>query len=366
MFFHGEHPLSEICVMESFNGTYQEWSGAEKQPISLMVLEEYVQIGFIGSNTRIRWKYSEFSPALSFDSSQTELRHLTGPGRIEVAGRFAFERIQHRQQKQELVWYARPKAKEWIRNGSLLIGLVVAVLLIYSLIVPFLAEKLASTVSVETEQQLGDGVYEALSSGYRIDTARTRLVSDFFVAMKVPSAYSIRIAVVNSGELNAFALPGGRIVVYSALLDKMKSAPELAALLAHEFTHVDRRHATRSIFRKLGSQVFLGLVFGKVGTVSGVLVDHADELRSLTYSRSLEKEADLKGLKILTDRGIDPTGFVDLFDRLGEGGSEGSMPEFLASHPDLQSRTGYIKESSKGVQIKSQPVLDTIFAQLKP
>ena len=352
--------------MESFNGVYQEWSGAVKQPISLMVLDAYVQIGFIGTSKRIRWKYAELIPSVSYDGSLTEVRHATDSGRIEIEGRFAFDRLQHHKSRTDLPWLARPKTKEWIRNGSLLIGLIAGVLILYSLIVPYLAEQLASTVSVETEQQLGDGVYEALSTGYQIDSAKSRHVSDFFSALNVPSAYSIRIVVVRSSELNAFALPGGRIVVYSALLDKMQSAPELAALLAHEFTHVDRRHATRSIFRRLGSQVFLGLVFGKIGTVGGVLVDHADELRSLTYSRSMEKEADLKGLKILTDRGIDPNGFVELFNRLGEGSAGGSIPEFLASHPDLQNRINYIKESSKDAKSKPQPVLDTIFAQLKP
>lgn len=329
-----------------------------------MVLDEYIQIGFIGTDKRIRWKYPEVNPSLSYDSAQTEIRHLTEPGRIEVEGRFVFERIQFRKQADRLPWHQRPKAKEWIRNGGLLIGLVAAVLLIYSLIVPFLAEKLANTVSVETEQQLGDAVYNALSESYPIDTVRTRGVTDFFESMKVPSAYSIRIVVVKSSDLNAFALPGGRIVVYSALLDKMQSSSELAALLAHEFTHVDRRHATRSIFRKLGSQVFLGLVFGKVGTVSGVLVDHADELRSLTYSRALEKEADLRGLKLLMDRGIDPDGFADLFERLRSGGSS-SLPEFMASHPDLDNRVEYIKESSKQAPVRPQPVLDAIFAKLK-
>jgi predicted Zn-dependent protease len=103
---------------------------------------------------------------------------------------------------------------------------------------------------------------------------------------------------------------------------------------------------------------------GKVGTVGTVLVDHADELRSLTYSRSLEKEADVRGVKILTDRGIDPSGFLDLFERLKTGSSI-EVPEFLASHPDLDNRVAYIKEMSKGAKPKPQPALDTIFAQIK-
>lgn len=351
--------------MDSFNGRYQEWSGASEQEVSVMLLDNQLQVGITGTDQRFRWPIAELKVEVTADGLSTEIRHQQLPARICLEGRYAAERIRSSQTLTQLPWHQRPRVREWMRNGGLLVAVIAVFFLLYSLLVPWMAEKMAATVSVETEQQLGDGVYEALSSGYQIDTARTRLVNTFFESMKIPSAYSIRLVVVKSSELNAFALPGGRIVVYSALLDEMKTAPELAALLSHEFTHVDRRHATRSIFRRLGSQVFLGLVFGKVGTVGTVMVDHADELRSLTYSRSLEKEADMRGLKILTDRGIDPNGFLDLFERLKTGSSL-EVPEFLASHPDLDNRIAYIKESSKQVRVKPQPALDTIFAQLKP
>jgi Zn-dependent protease with chaperone function len=351
--------------MDSFNGQFQEWSGGPEQEVSVMVLDTYVQIGFTGTNQRLRWTITDLNLDVSADGTQTEIRHQRTPGLVCIVGRFAYDRIRARQSLTQLPWSRRPRVREWLRNGGLLIGVIALFLFLYSLMVPWMAEKMASVVSVETEQQLGDGVYEALASDYQTDTARTRLVNAFFESMKVSSAYSIRLVVVKSEELNAFALPGGRIVVYSALLDRMEGAPELAALLAHEFTHVDRRHATRSIFRRLGSQVFLGLVFGKFGTVRSVLVGHADELRALTYSRSLEEEADQRGLKILTNRGIDARGFLDLFERL-KSSSSLELPEFLASHPDLDNRIAYIKESSKGAKAKPQPALDAIFAQLKP
>ena len=105
--------------------------------------------------------------------------------------------------------------------------------------------------------------------------------------MDVPTAYRIRITVVNDNVVNAFALPGGRIVVYTALLKQIKSYPELAALLSHEFTHINNKHSTKSIFRRLGSKVFIGLLFGRFGTVTSVLVNHADNLKSLTYSAGI-------------------------------------------------------------------------------
>jgi Zn-dependent protease with chaperone function len=363
MFFRSM-AVFDICNMESFNGWYQDWSGAAPQAVSVMLFDSYLQIGFIGSDKRIRWMIAEADLRLSFDSAETEIRHHTQSGSVRIPGRFAYDRLERRKAQEVLPWHKRPRGKEWVRNGSFLVGFVAMVFVVYNLIVPYLAEELSSTISVDTEQQLGDGVYDVLSADFQIDTSRTRLVSDFFQAMKVSTAYSIRIVVVKSSELNAFALPGGRIVVYSGLLDKMKSSPELAALLAHEFTHVDQRHATRSIFRQLGSQVFLGLVLGNLGSVGTVLIENADQLRSLTYSRELEKEADLKGLKLLTDRGVDPKGFEELFDRLWSD-EAGTIPEFMASHPDIDNRIAYIKEKSKGVRVKQQPELDTIFAKLK-
>ena len=154
-------------------------------------------------------------------------------------------------------------------------------------------------------------------------------------------------------------------MVYRALLEKMKSYPELAALLAHEFTHVNNRHTTKSIFRQLGSRIFLGLLFGKIGSVTSVLVDHADNLKSLKYSRKLEKEADMDGLSLLQERHIDPNGFVTLFQHLKESGPGSSMPEFLGSHPDIEKRIAYIQEASKGATFEENEQLKSIFEKLK-
>jgi predicted Zn-dependent protease len=191
------------------------------------------------------------------------------------------------------------------------------------------------------------------------------VLNEFFREMDVPTAYDIKITVVNDNVVNAFALPGGRIVVYKALLQQIGSYPELAALLSHEFTHINNKHSTKSIFRRLGSKVFLGLLFGRFGTVTSVLVDHADNLKNLKYSRKLEKEADTEGLQILTQRKIDPRGFVDLFTHLGQSAPGSVIPEFLASHPDIEKRIEYIKEASKDAPVEENAELKAIFDKLK-
>ena len=132
-----------------------------------------------------------------------------------------------------------------------------------------------------------------------------------------------------------------------------------------QFTHINNKHSTKRIFRQLGSKVFLGLLFGRFGTVTSVVVNHADNLKSLTYSRSLEKEADQDGLAILTKRGIDPKGFTDLFNHLKEAAPVNSMPEFLGSHPDVDKRIAYIQETSQNATVKEDVQLKAIFEKLK-
>jgi predicted Zn-dependent protease len=182
--------------------------------------------------------------------------------------------------------------------------------------------------------------------------------------MKVATAYNVRITVVSSDIVNAFALPGGNIVVYTGLLKELKTYPELAALLSHEFTHVNNKHSTKSIFRQLGSRIFLSLLFGKFGSVTSVMIDQADKFKSLKYSRGLEKEADIEGLAILKERKIDPEGFVALFKHLKDSAPASALPEFLGSHPDIDSRVDYIRAASKNAIVVENEHLKTIFEKL--
>ncbi len=273
--------------------------------------------------------------------------------------------IKEMQAEQAKPWHQKTKAKEWGRNLLLFLGIVTGLVILYFLLVPWLSEKMASTVSVKTEEGFGEAVYGALTLEGQDVPEATAVINDFFDVMAVSTGYTIRITVIKGETVNAFALPGGRIIVYSALLKQMATYPELAALLSHEFTHVNNKHSTRAIFRRLGSKIFLGLLFGKMGSVTSVLADHADNLKSLTYSRKLEKEADREGLSMLMARKIDPRGFVDLFQHLKESAPASAMPEFLGSHPDIDKRVSYIREASAGAVVEENNQLKTIFEKLK-
>jgi beta-barrel assembly-enhancing protease len=355
--------------MKSYFGFFYLPGHNEPVEATVLVFDKNLSIGYRnedGSTSTLNWLLKDTDAAFEFGRQQTRIRLLNHQaGELRVDGNEAARYIQEMQAERLKPWYKKSGGKDWIRNSFLLLGLAGLLVLIYLLIVPWLSQQLASKVSVKTEQQLGDAVYDAMGLPAQEDTAASFLLNDFFQSMEVPTAYPVRISVVNDNVVNAFALPGGRIVVYKALLQQVSSYPELAALLAHEFTHVNNKHATKRIFRNLGSKVFIGLLFGRFGTVTSVLVNHADDIKSLHYSRSLEKEADMEGLEILMQRKINPTGFKDLFEHLKQSAPVSALPELLASHPDIDKRINYIEGSSKGALIEENEELKDIFDKLK-
>ena len=355
--------------MKSYFASYHTSPGAAPIESTVLVFDKNLNVGFRnpdGSNAMINWLLKDVEVSFDFSSQHTRLRHTHhSGGELFINGNDPAKFVKDMQAEQQKAWHKKSSGKEWIRNSLLFLGILGILVLLYLLIVPWLSQKLASKVSIKTEKQLGDAVYDALGLAGQEDTAKTFVLNEFFKAMEVSTAYDIKITVVNDNVVNAFALPGGRIVVYSALLKEINSYPELAALLSHEFTHINNKHSTKRIFRQLGSKVFLGLLFGRFGTVTSVVVNHADNLKSLKYSRSLEKEADMDGLAILTTRGIDPRGFVDLFHHLKEAAPTNAMPEFLGSHPDVDKRIRYIRDASQGSTVKEDVQLKAIFEKLK-
>ncbi len=351
--------------MKTWFGSYFMSSHTVPVEATVLAYEKAIAIGFRqadGSNSTVTWNIRDI--AVAFDNSQqaTKISNVNEPGTsLIINGKDAKHYIEQLQAEHNKPWYKKNKTREWGRNLLIFLGISAVLITAYFLLVPWLSEKLAAGVSVKTEEQFGNAVYDALALSTQEDKAATVVVNDFFKEMKVATAYDIRITVVKNDIVNAFALPGGHIVVYTGLLKELRTYPELAALLSHEFVHVNNKHSTKSIFRKLGSRVFLSLLFGKFGSVTSVMIDQADKFKSLKYSRGLEKEADIEGLSILKERKIDPEGFVSLFRHLKDSSPVSAIPEFLGSHPDIDKRIAYIRETSKHIVVEENEQLKTIF-----
>jgi beta-barrel assembly-enhancing protease len=146
--------------------------------------------------------------------------------------------------------------------------------------------------------------------------------------------------------VNAFALPGGHVVIYDGILKRMKEPDELAALLSHEVAHIQYKHSLKGISRNLAGYMFIALLFNDINGISTVLIENANTLNNLHYSRSLETEADLKALKTLERNNIDQHGMVRLFETLNTK-SDLSYLKILSTHPLTAERIKYTKSAAK-------------------
>ncbi len=247
------------------------------------------------------------------------------------------------------------------------VGVFILALLLtlYFWLIPWLAGRVADSMPISYEVKFGDDAYNAMIGSYKVLPEETRLVSEFYQAMHITSSYPVRITVVEEKQANAFAVPGGHIVVFSGLLKQMQHPEELAALLAHEYSHVALRHTTRSIMQGLATYMAVSLVFGDLTGVGAVIVENANMLRGLQYSRKLEREADMNGLALLEKEHIDGQGYILLFETLKKSTASGPS-EWLSSHPDLDNRIAYIrKQLSSGPPPVPSDAFSHIWEQLK-
>ena len=173
------------------------------------------------------------------------------------------------------------------------------------------------------------------------------------------------IKVLDSEEVNAFALPGGFFFVNSGLILKADSESELAGVMAHEIAHVAARHGTRQATRgQLINIATIPLIFmgGWTGYAIRQGVSLAIPMGFLAFTRGMEREADYLGLQYMYKAGYDPTSFVDFFEKIQtmEKRKPGSVAKVFSTHPMTDDR---IKASQNEIQqimvSKSEYVVNT-------
>jgi Zn-dependent protease with chaperone function len=153
-------------------------------------------------------------------------------------------------------------------------------------LIPFIGCRM---IGVEQEIQMGNRMKEVMLNeaemlGAKIDTAGTRKLQAFADQLQLSTHYPIKLTLVSSDIVNAYALPGGQIVVYSGILEKINSPEALTALLGHESSHVNERHSLRSLLRNAANGIIVAVVFNDATGISGALVSNVNTLNGLRYS----------------------------------------------------------------------------------
>lgn len=250
--------------------------------------------------------------------------------------------------------------------GSLVLSVLAICLLCYFFLLPWAAEKSVELVPESLEITIGDEMSKAYTGQAKEDSA-TWFANRFVHKLKLDNTYPLRIYVIGSPEINAFALPGGNIVLYSGILNKMDNYEQLAALLGHEVTHVAHRHSLKSIARSAASGLLIASVLGDMSGISTAILSQADQFRQLDYSRELETEADENALQTLKKNQINPRGLLQLLELLkAESVAEPGMMKYLSTHPDTQARIDHVTAISPAApEFPVNPELESLFRGLK-
>lgn len=176
----------------------------------------------------------------------------------------------------------------------------------------------------------------------------------------------VDIKVVYDDTVNAFATPANRIVLFSGLIDSVEDQTEIAGVIAHEMGHVIEKHPTEGFVRGLSLLFVVQFMMGNIGSIGDVgIIGQA--LYELDYSRDAELEADRLALKILHDKGIDPSGFRNFFERIKEEelDIESDFLTYFSTHPKTSDRIDMIELDRQEQHYYHAPLTEEEWQQLK-
>jgi predicted Zn-dependent protease len=212
--------------------------------------------------------------------------------------------------------------------------------------------------STEQEEVLGLSSYRevlaqsrVIESGPEVDMVRRVAGCLEKVVNESARNFNWQVSVIDGPQVNAFCLPGGKIVVYTGILPVAEDEAGLATVLGHEIAHATARHGGQRVFQQQSISIALSGVQGALGdlpmeqqrAVMGLLGAGAQYGVSLPFSRDHELEADELGLRYMARAGYDPRASVAFWTRMMESGGQ-KPPEFMSTHPADKTRIEHLKE----------------------
>lgn len=147
--------------------------------------------------------------------------------------------------------------------------------------------------------------------------------------------YPLTLHVVDDPMVNAFAMPGGHVVLMTGLMRKADSPEEVAGVLAHEIQHVLKRHVAARVAQSAGTRLLISSVTGRGGLSSVTMT--AQQLGELSYSREQESVADREAIRLMAMAGLPPGALVDILRKMDPKSSL-RLPSFLSTHPQGETR----------------------------
>ncbi len=207
--------------------------------------------------------------------------------------------------------------------------------------IEYTEKDLSDKISYEQENKLGNVFNSMVLNQYSViqdnaaDTALHQITDRLTQALD-SSAYRYQFVILKSDQINAFTLPGGNIFVFSGLIELTETPEELAAVLAHEIGHAEKRHVVSKLVKELSFTVLLStLSGGDPGLVAQIL----KQIVGNSFGREQENEADRFGMRLLEKANISPKNIARFFERLNSKDLDyDENMEILMTHPHNNKR----------------------------
>ncbi len=259
-----------------------------------------------------------------------------------------------------LAWFEQ----RW--NVALACVVAIAILLVlghrYGL--PAAAEKIAQRIPIESEKNLGAEVLSTLEQYAWLSPSElpeqqqailTRRFNEFRSGLIYELHLNLQFRYTSVFDANAFALPGGTIVITDQLIEMAETDDEVLAILAHEIGHIERRHIMRSLIQNSLVAVAATAITADAATLTAAVAGLPLALVQNEYSREFETEADSFSFSLLRQHGVSPAAFADIIERLqarNPNSADASLT-FLSSHPLMQDRIQAARAAAMGAEVDS-------------
>ncbi len=331
-------PLAQEWPARYFDG-----ASAARYDVTVRLGPQAIEIERHGFESLV-WPYDEVTApddAFSSDIVRLERKRETTEMLIVRDGRFREALIQSAPSE----WVARSRRNArhtWERTALAALAVLALAVVIYLWGTRAIGGLMASILPVSWEERMGDAFAQTLAPlDQRCNDAKMQAAVDSIVERLTgsleDSVYNYKVAVGGFG-VNAFAAPGGRIVVTPGLMAMTTRPEELAGVLAHEIQHVEQQHSTRAMFREMSGTLILAALTGEFANGTMAL-QSAATLAQLSHFREDETAADREGMRLMQQARIDGYGMIEMFQKFQR--VEGNLPsqlQYVSTHPMTANR----------------------------
>lgn len=215
--------------------------------------------------------------------------------------------------------------------------------------------------TAKTEEKLGElfwNIYKSNGEENKnklVDSAIDSIVTNICNSNGIERE-SIKVHVVNTSEVNAFALPDGHLVIFSGLILASDNQEELCGVICHEMAHIELDHVMKKLAKEVGISTLISMTTGRNG--SDIARGTLKILSSTAFDRTLEKEADIKAVDYLLSAHVSPSSFADFLYKLSIQKDESiEYLSWISTHPDSKERAEYIVDYCKDKKVKNVQML---------